>query len=56
MCEVHTIDCPILRTQPFEWVSSSAELVHTHKSELPDDISNIGDTQPWTTQLTAYNQ
>jgi hypothetical protein len=44
MCEVYIIACPIPRTWPFEWVSNSAELVHIHKSELPNDSLNIGDT------------
>jgi hypothetical protein len=48
MCEVHTITCPIPRTRPLEWVSNSVKLVHIHKSKLPNDSLNIGDTQPWT--------
>jgi hypothetical protein len=32
--EDHTVTCPIPRTQPFEWILNSTELVHfTHKSE-----------------------
>jgi hypothetical protein len=43
-----------MRSQAFP-VRMVAELVHIHKSKLPDDSPNVGDTQPWTTP-TNYPQ